>query len=96
MAVAEHLAARGAEAGPVDENGSQPLHFAAEKGHSTSPQRKGMGMCWVWRIAVYIWMIGVSVHRGVTKQLLDAGADVNATDNDGWSGLHWSARNGHE
>ena len=29
------------------------------------------------------------------KKLLDAGADPNKFEVDGWSALHWAARNGH-
>ncbi|KAF2651686.1 ankyrin, partial [Lophiostoma macrostomum CBS 122681] len=29
------------------------------------------------------------------KKLLEAGADPNVFEHDGWSALHWAARNGH-
>ncbi|TMW69734.1 hypothetical protein Poli38472_001890 [Pythium oligandrum] len=34
-------------------------------------------------------------HAGVLKQLLAHGADPNISDMDGWTPLHWAARNGN-
>ena len=34
-------------------------------------------------------------HAAVVMRLLEAGADVNATEKDGVTALHWAAKDGH-
>ena len=85
----------GADPQVRDRDGSPPLHTAAETGDpqlvsrllelGADPNEPG----WRGRTALHAAAWGPSA---VVLQLLDAGADADARDRDGWSPLHVAAR----
>ncbi len=98
--VVKALIDHGANVNITDNNGWTPLMFAAEKGHLTTVQallsapqidinaKKTDG--------VTALIVATNNRKDdVVKALIDHGANVNITDNYGWSPLMFAAEKGH-
>lgn len=94
MKVAKHLIDNKADVDAKDKHGSTPLHSSAMGGNSQ----------WIfyWVLKKYINKVHENVlnkfkigTQNIAKILMENGANVNATNNDGDTPLHTSAKYGN-
>ena len=96
--VVEALLAAGADPAATDSNGDTALHLAVEfeQGVAWLLLAKGVGVDLRNEQGVTPLMRAAATHHepGFVTQLLEAGADVNATDDHCWTPLHWAVQPG--
>ena len=96
--VVKLLLAAGADPAATDSNGDTALHLAVEfkRGATWLLLQNGVGVDLRNEQGVTPLMRAAATHQesGLVTQLLDAGADVNATDDHCWTPLHWAVHPG--
>jgi ankyrin repeat protein len=90
---------KGVDVNAKDDDGSTPLHEAAQRGHKETAElliAEGADV----NARTGGWMNVTPLHRTETKEIAELlianGADVNAKDGTGWTPLHWTAETGRK
>ena len=96
--VALELLKAGADANAVQQNELKwtALMFAAQNGHAQVCSSRTAGVCMVEFSLAHLHMFCSHHLDQVARELLKAGAAVDATEEDDYTALMFAAQNGHE
>ena len=88
------LLAQGADLDIQDYGGNTAEWFAKQRGHN-----EVAALLYAWKqhqdINKVMIQFAQDGDNNLLRCMIQCGADINYTDEDGWSGFHWAAGNGH-